>query len=203
MLILRSAWRHWGCTTNKVLENIKEQFPDPSEIDGFDELQDADKERITTAYEAGHVAEEDIPESAQKGAEDEEEEKPKKKAPAKKKAKEADEGGDEEAEEKPKRKRATKAQVTTFIFPFVSLPSHNVYRKRRRMATMLRKSRSVAEAVPRFANRSVSLSSAYPDSDSRRLLLKMMMRKSPRRPLLRRPHPRSAPPRRSVCVVLS
>ncbi|KAL1744568.1 hypothetical protein HDZ31DRAFT_38296 [Schizophyllum fasciatum] len=109
------AWRHWGCTTDKVLANIKEQFPDPSEVDGYDELKDEDKERIATAYEAGHVAEEDIPETAQKGADDEEDEKPKKKAPAKK-AKEAAKGDDEEAEEKPKRKRATKAQVAT-VFP--------------------------------------------------------------------------------------
>ncbi|TRM60320.1 hypothetical protein BD626DRAFT_407541 [Schizophyllum amplum] len=100
------AWRHWGCTTPKVLANIKEAFPDPSELDGYEELNDEDKERIAKAYEEGHVADEDIPETAQKGAEDDEE-KPKKKAPAKK-AKDADE---DDAEEKPKRKRATKAQV--------------------------------------------------------------------------------------------
>ncbi|KAJ3535013.1 hypothetical protein NM688_g7039 [Phlebia brevispora] len=86
------AWRHWGCVTAKVISNMKKSFEDADELDGFDELRDEDKEKIRTAWEVGHVADEDIPESARKKDEDgdeeegegEEGEKPKKKkAPAK------------------------------------------------------------------------------------------------------------------------
>ncbi|GJE86488.1 zf-PARP domain-containing protein [Phanerochaete sordida] len=87
------AWRHWGCVTSKVLQNMKTQFEDPEDLDGFEDLEDEDKARIRKAYQDGHVADEDIPESARKPAaddmdEDEDGEKPKKKAAAKgKKAK--------------------------------------------------------------------------------------------------------------------
>jgi hypothetical protein len=85
---------------------MKESFEDPSELDGFDELPEADQQRVIKAYEDGHVADEDIPETARKpeGEEDEEEEeeKPKKKRASKKKADDGD-------EEKPaKAKKATK-----------------------------------------------------------------------------------------------
>jgi len=80
-----------------------------SELDGYEDLRPEDQKKVSAAFAAGKVADEDIPESAKKpggaGAgeeEDEEEEKPKKKkAPAKKeKEKDAD------AEAKPKRSRA-------------------------------------------------------------------------------------------------
>jgi hypothetical protein len=92
--------------TPKILANMKSQFENASELDGFEDLRDEDKQRVTVAFGAGKVAEEDIPASAKRAdgtADDveEEEEKPKKKrAPAKKK----DDDGDAEA--KPKRARA-------------------------------------------------------------------------------------------------
>ncbi len=105
-----SAWRHWGCATKKIIENMKKNFEDASELDGYEELNPEDQAKIRQAYQEGHVAEEDIPVTARKpageeGEEEVDEEKPKKKrAPAKKKV--ADEDG--EAAEKPKRARATK-----------------------------------------------------------------------------------------------
>ena len=94
---------------------MKETYSDASELDGFDELNPEDREKIVKAFEDGHVAEEDIPESARKeggemGSDEEGEEKPKKKAATKRtKNKEG-----EEVAEKPKRSRTTKAKVRLF-----------------------------------------------------------------------------------------
>jgi hypothetical protein len=94
--------------TPKILGNVKSKFPDAEEIDGYDELKDEDKEKITQAWKDGKVADEDIPESARKegAGDDEDEEKPKKKRAAPKKKKEA--ASDDE--EKPK-KRGRKPKV--------------------------------------------------------------------------------------------
>lgn len=100
-----SAWRHWGCVTPKIIINMKKSFNEASELDGFEDMKEEDQERISKAWEDGHVADEDIPDTARKpegddGEEEDEEEQPKKKAPAKKKAAPAADG-----EEKPKRGR--------------------------------------------------------------------------------------------------
>lgn len=86
--------------TPKIVENMKRQFEDADELDGFDELNDADQERIRKAWEEGHVADEDIPDSARKPAADEDDdedadgEKPaKKKAAAKEKKSKDDKPG--------------------------------------------------------------------------------------------------------------
>ncbi|KAJ7698678.1 hypothetical protein B0H17DRAFT_836294, partial [Mycena rosella] len=60
------AWRHWGCVTKKVISNAKNLHDEAAELDGFDDLEDADKARVTKAWEEGHVADEDIPDSARK-----------------------------------------------------------------------------------------------------------------------------------------
>ena len=100
-----SAWRHWGCTTPKIIENIKKSLTEMSELDGYDDLHSEDKNKLNKAWEDGHVADEDIPESAKKPVgEDGEEEKPKRKKAAAKKT-------DEEGGEKPKKARATKVKV--------------------------------------------------------------------------------------------
>lgn len=82
------AWRHWGCVTEKILTNAKNSFEEADELDGFEELNEDDQEKIRKAWEEGHVAEEDVPESAKKAAGDDEESdgeeaKPKKRAAAK------------------------------------------------------------------------------------------------------------------------
>lgn len=63
---------------------MKKSFTSASDLDGFDDLKEEDQDKVTAAWEAGKVADEDVPESARKpgGAGDEEEEeegeKPKK-----------------------------------------------------------------------------------------------------------------------------
>ena len=76
-----------------------------SELDGYDDLNSEDKNKLSKAWEDGHVAEEDIPETAKKPVgEDGGEEKPKKKKATAKKT-------DEVGGEKPKKARATKVKV--------------------------------------------------------------------------------------------
>lgn len=91
---------------------MKRSFSSADELDGFDELQPADQQKIRKAWEDGHVADEDIPETARKpddGDDANEEEKPKKKrAPAKK---------DEVEEAKPKKARTSKKVIA--IVPVV------------------------------------------------------------------------------------
>lgn len=115
-----SVWRHWGCITKKIIENMKKSFEDASELDGYEELKAEDQARVTKAWEDGEVADEDIPPSARKPeGEDGAEEKPKKaakKAPAKKKA--AEDGKDEEVAEKPKKKAAAPKVRSCHILSF-------------------------------------------------------------------------------------
>ncbi|KAJ5155887.1 hypothetical protein N7492_008690 [Penicillium capsulatum] len=62
------SWRHWGCTTPKVLENIKaameemqgnSDVKDFSNLDGYDELPEEYQAKIRKALEQGHVDHED------------------------------------------------------------------------------------------------------------------------------------------------
>ncbi|KAI0360416.1 zf-PARP-domain-containing protein [Trametes cingulata] len=82
------SWRHWGCVTPKIITNMKNAFNEADELDGFDDLKEEDQERVKKAWEEGHVAPEDVPETARKAEgeedEDEEDEKPKKKGGKKK-----------------------------------------------------------------------------------------------------------------------
>lgn len=71
-------WRHWyvhficsncmipklmyefrGCTTPKILANIKENINDYDDVDGYDELEPEHKKMIEEALEAGHVPDAD------------------------------------------------------------------------------------------------------------------------------------------------
>lgn len=83
-----SIFLDWGCVSKKVIENTKRKVDAADELDGFEELEPADQEKVKTAWEEGHVADEDIPESARKhpaNEGDDDDEKPKKRAPARKK----------------------------------------------------------------------------------------------------------------------
>jgi Poly(ADP-ribose) polymerase and DNA-Ligase Zn-finger region len=112
------SWRHWGCTTPKIIANMKKMFEEPSELDGYEELGPEDQKKVDKAWEDGQVADEDIPESARKplknGGETDDEvvkEKAKKnkKTPAARKKVEKDAAPEPEVEdedEKPKKKRA-------------------------------------------------------------------------------------------------
>ncbi|EPS95078.1 hypothetical protein FOMPIDRAFT_1038644 [Fomitopsis schrenkii] len=91
------SWRHWGCVTTKILSNMKNSFDEADELDGFEDLNDDDQEKIRKAWGEGKVADEDIPDTARKADgeddEEEEEEKPKAKKGGKKKA-DAEKDGD-------------------------------------------------------------------------------------------------------------
>ena len=75
-----SAWRHWGCTTPKIIANMHKQFESAADLDGYEALKPEDQAKVDKAWEEGHVADEDIPETARKpeGEAEEAEEKPKK-----------------------------------------------------------------------------------------------------------------------------
>lgn len=82
---------------------MKKSFSKADELDGFDELQPADQDRIRKAWDDGHVPDEDVPETARKPEkvdDADEEAKPKKKRASKK-----DDEGDVP---KPKKPRTTK-----------------------------------------------------------------------------------------------
>ncbi|KAF9480965.1 zf-PARP-domain-containing protein [Pholiota conissans] len=100
------AWRHWGCVTKKLIENMKAKHDEASDLDGFEDLKDEDKAKIIKAWQDGEVADEDIPDSARKPAGEEGEEKPKK-TTKKATKKKADEAEDDDAEEAPKKKAGT------------------------------------------------------------------------------------------------
>jgi len=93
--------------TSKIISNIKEKYGEASEIDGFEDLQPEDQERVTKAVEEGEVAQEDIPDTAKKAEGDEEKPKKTKKAPKKK--------DDDETEEKPKKAKATSSKVFLYF----------------------------------------------------------------------------------------
>ncbi|PKY08513.1 zf-PARP-domain-containing protein [Aspergillus campestris IBT 28561] len=57
-------WRHWGCTTPKLISNIKESIGEGEDmdldaLDGYDELEAGEQEKIQRAFEQGHVDDED------------------------------------------------------------------------------------------------------------------------------------------------
>lgn len=96
---------------------MKKAFSEADELDGFGDLQPADQDKIRKAWEDGHVADDDIPETARKAEGDDvanEEAKPKKKrAPAKK--------GDEGEASKPKKARTSKKASPSYSLLFYLL----------------------------------------------------------------------------------
>ncbi|GAA5807630.1 hypothetical protein MFLAVUS_001000 [Mucor flavus] len=63
-----TKWRHWYCTTPKVLENMKSDFSEPSEINGWQDLRPEDQERVQRAWEEGEIPENERPEPAKEHA---------------------------------------------------------------------------------------------------------------------------------------
>ncbi|WFD28769.1 hypothetical protein MNAN1_003783 [Malassezia nana] len=54
------AWRHWGCTTERVLANMRKEIEDVTQkLDGFEDLEAADQEKVLAAFALGHVRDED------------------------------------------------------------------------------------------------------------------------------------------------
>jgi len=92
------SYRHYGCITPKVWSNLKKSHDTPEEVEGFNELNDVDKEKFRKAWEEGKVDPADVPPSAVADAE--EDDAPKKKGRPKKQPKAE---GEEGAEPKPRR----------------------------------------------------------------------------------------------------
>lgn len=73
---------------------MKKIHEEAEDLDGFEDLETEDQEKVRKAWEDGHVADEDIPETARKPDADEDEEddeeKPKKKRGPKKKDEDSD-----------------------------------------------------------------------------------------------------------------
>lgn len=78
----RSAWRHWGCVTPKIISNVKKSFSAASDLDGFEDLNSEDQAKITKAFNDGKVAEADVTKGPSQLAEEGAEEKPKKRGAA-------------------------------------------------------------------------------------------------------------------------
>ena len=97
------AWRHWGCTTSTIINNMKKSFSNADELDGFEDLQPTDQEKVRQAWDDGHVADEDVPETARKPQDDDEADEPK---PKKKRVSTKKDDAGEEA--KPKKARTSK-----------------------------------------------------------------------------------------------
>lgn len=62
------AWRHWGwyvaraniSTTERVLANMRKEIEDVKhDLDGFEDLEAADQEKVLAAFALGHVRDED------------------------------------------------------------------------------------------------------------------------------------------------
>ncbi|KAJ2915166.1 hypothetical protein MD484_g5246, partial [Candolleomyces efflorescens] len=60
------AWRHWGCTTPKIISNLKVQYFKPSELDGYENLRAEDQAKIVKGWQDGHVDPKDVPLTARK-----------------------------------------------------------------------------------------------------------------------------------------
>ncbi|RUS26829.1 hypothetical protein BC938DRAFT_484063 [Jimgerdemannia flammicorona] len=77
------SWRHWQCTTRKVLENLINEAGSADQIPGFNDLRDEDQERVKKAFEEGNISEKE----GGKNDDDDDDESDKKKKPAIKKSK--------------------------------------------------------------------------------------------------------------------
>jgi len=99
-----TSYRHYGCITKKVWQNMKGVYSNVEDIEGFDVLTEGDKAKVRTAWEDEAVAAEDIPPSAVAGAEDDSEAPKKKPGRPRKKQKTDDDDGSDEP--RPKKKAA-------------------------------------------------------------------------------------------------
>ncbi|EJD41721.1 zf-PARP-domain-containing protein, partial [Auricularia subglabra TFB-10046 SS5] len=64
------SWKHWGCVTARVLTNIKKSIGEAAELDGYEDLRPGDQAKLDVAWEEGHVADADIPDTARKPEKD-------------------------------------------------------------------------------------------------------------------------------------
>ncbi|KAJ7485851.1 hypothetical protein FB451DRAFT_1027811 [Mycena latifolia] len=86
------TWRHWDCVSEKLLSHAKKLYDEVNQLKGFEDLDEADQARVTTAWEEGRVADEDIHESAPGTPQDADDDEDKQKETA-----DGEDYGDEEA----------------------------------------------------------------------------------------------------------
>jgi hypothetical protein len=60
ILPVTRAWRHWGCTTKKIIGNMKNSFDGAKDLDGFDEISEDNQNKLIAAWESGEVADEGL-----------------------------------------------------------------------------------------------------------------------------------------------
>jgi len=110
------SYRHYGCITAKVWTNLKKAYGAPEEIEGFDELNDTDKEKFRKAWEEGKVDPADVPPSAIADAD--EDDAPKKKGRPKKQPKaDAEDGAEPKPRRAPRVRRPAKKVTDDEISP--------------------------------------------------------------------------------------
>ncbi|KIM33089.1 hypothetical protein M408DRAFT_326744 [Serendipita vermifera MAFF 305830] len=101
-----TSYRHYGCITKKVWQNIKAAYPSVEDVEGYDALTEDDKTKVRAAWEAEAVAPEDVPASAIANADEEEAGGSKKKAAGRPRKKQKVDHDDDSDEPKPKKKAA-------------------------------------------------------------------------------------------------
>ncbi|KAH8089309.1 hypothetical protein HD553DRAFT_163268 [Filobasidium floriforme] len=104
-------WRHLACMTPKVIQNLKNEIPDPTEVDGYDELPEPLQDKFKQYFEDEAIPDEDRPESAIPKSDDENAEDKEEDGAAGKKGKKGAKGakgkkaaGDTDADEKEEKK---------------------------------------------------------------------------------------------------
>lgn len=88
---------HWGCLPKEALARLKKSYSEPSGVEGFSDLKEAEQEKVNRAWEVDEIPDED------KGPGEPVVDATKKKAPARKAKK--DDG-------EPPKKRVRKAKVS-------------------------------------------------------------------------------------------
>ena len=54
-----SQYLHWGCSSNEQIAQLKKSYSEPSQVEGFADLKEAEQEKVKRAWEAGEIPEED------------------------------------------------------------------------------------------------------------------------------------------------
>ncbi|EIW80341.1 hypothetical protein CONPUDRAFT_27558, partial [Coniophora puteana RWD-64-598 SS2] len=51
-----ASWRHWGCTTPEVINNIKKALKSADDLEGFEQLRKEDQDRVRDAWLLGKIS---------------------------------------------------------------------------------------------------------------------------------------------------
>ncbi|KAK0530939.1 hypothetical protein OC842_003774 [Tilletia horrida] len=101
-------WRHWGCVTDTVCSHLQEKIGEATDLDGYEDLRDEDKERVDYVFKHGTLPEAEITPAVREEALRKEQEK-EEKAAAKQKAKEEKAAARKTASAQKRKKKAAPA----------------------------------------------------------------------------------------------